>query len=365
MLNVQKYLQTNSLESLVAKYNLICKTLGDLVILQYHQLDTPKNEITNECRALILDKANDYKVVCKSFTRFNDYNPKSKSEFDFSNFTRSEKVDGSLINMWWYDNKWNISTKSEISNNNVLKDIGLSINDYFWKVWNDLVYEMPLNTGITYIFEFKYPSKHQFITECSEPIIKLIGASDLSTLKDIDINDIPQSWIKVIQEKVEFSELLKEVEELNPTICEGYVIRDVDGNRLKVKSPQYEAIALLQTPHERTPADKAQQMVENNKRRIWDIVRWNNHKDFLSNYPQCEETYNVCKAQYDKKLNEIKTVWNNVKDLENKEIGQYLKANDCTNLNGLIFSLYTKKFDSVESYLKNQSLNGFIDVIRK
>lgn len=366
MLNVQKFLTTNSLESLVDKYKLICKTKGDLVILQYHQLDTPKNDITNECRALILDKSNNFKVVCKSFTRFNDYSPKTNTNFDLSNFKRSEKIDGSLINMWWYDNQWNVSTKSEIKNDNVLKDIGLSINDFFWKTWKELKYDLPTDTSKTYIFEFKYPSQHQFITHCNKPMIKLIGASDLTTFADIDTDTITDcNWDKIKQETVLFDDLLKEVSEIDPIECEGFVIRDINGNRLKVKSPQFDAIALLQTPYETAPLLKLKQMEENNQRRIWDIVRWNGHKNFLTKYPHCLDIYNKSLKQYKKKLNDIESVWEKVKDLSNREIGQYLKEKKCENINGLIFALYAKKVESVEEYLKKQSLSGFIEIIKK
>jgi hypothetical protein len=312
-----------------------------MILLQYHQLDTPKNDITNECRALILDS--NFNVVCKSFTRFDDYNPNVKTSFDFSNAKYTEKIDGTLINMWFYDSKWNISTKSMIYNPNY--------DESFWNTWNEYGYILPEDTTKTYIFEFKFPSDRQFLTKCEKSTITLIGISDNITFEDIEVK--PMYNLSIVEQyNFTLPELLKKCYELNPMISEGFVIRDSNGNRLKVKSPQWNAISLL--------SDDS----KNNTRRLHDIVRWNSHNEFLFDYEEHRGEYNQIYSKFISEKEKIFNLFELLKDKDKRTIGIYLKDNNMLKYTGVIFSLYDKKVDNINDLFYNVTLNNFIDFMK-
>ena len=69
-MKVQKYLKEHGLAKLQEEFSIKVKEYPEgLLVLNYDQISSPKsNEITVECRALILDK--DFNVVSRSFDRF-------------------------------------------------------------------------------------------------------------------------------------------------------------------------------------------------------------------------------------------------------------------------------------------------------
>ncbi|MFW6008916.1 MAG: RNA ligase [archaeon] len=94
MLNVQKYLLENGLQSLKDNYGVITKEYDNLVVINYSQIDSPKNDpITDECRGLILS-ADFSKVLCRSFDRFYNLGEADQKVDNIEDYTILEKYDG-------------------------------------------------------------------------------------------------------------------------------------------------------------------------------------------------------------------------------------------------------------------------------
>ncbi len=55
---------------------------------------------------------------------------------------RSEKVDGSLANMYYYDNKWHVSSSSLPDASGTISG-SLTISGLFWEIWKSKGYMMP------------------------------------------------------------------------------------------------------------------------------------------------------------------------------------------------------------------------------
>ncbi|MDD5150683.1 MAG: RNA ligase [Flavobacterium sp.] len=353
-MNVIEYINKNSLQQLISTYNLRANYHRDypnLVQLCYHQLDTPKNPITNNCRGIIIDTDNN-SVVSFPFTRFGDYNylnPKENS-VDFDNCRFYEKIDGSIITMYWYADKWNISTKGLPDASGLIYGIEKTYNDYFWEVFDKLGYHLPTDIDHCYIFEFKFPSDN-FLVKTNEETIKLIGIRNLITMQEVDIylyNDTqycPASptWYRCEYSELEnINEILNHVRTVDPLTFEGYVACDKNFNRVKIKSPQYESINLLSDINKK-----------DNKRRLLDIIRTNNHKNFLliDKYECFTEEYKVIKEKFNNLKNLITNLYNDSLTLSGKELG--LKLKKWPELSGLIFSLKNKNFTSVDDLLYN------------
>ena len=85
-----------------------------LVVLNYSQILSPKSHpIVMECRGLILGAHKDFYVVSRSMDRFFNLgeSPETQTHLDWSKATCSEKVDGSLIRIFFWNEQWHIASR--------------------------------------------------------------------------------------------------------------------------------------------------------------------------------------------------------------------------------------------------------------
>ena len=100
MLELQKYLQTKTLEDLESelgiKHNRHNK-YPNLVLFKYDQIKSPTYPpIVKECRGIILDENDNWKVVSYPFNRFYNYGQnEAEKDIDWSTAVVQEKADGS------------------------------------------------------------------------------------------------------------------------------------------------------------------------------------------------------------------------------------------------------------------------------
>lgn len=289
-------LDFENLEDFVSKNKIKAtptKNTPYLVCYCYNHLETPKNEKTDLFRSLVLDLKNK-KVVSKSFTRFHDYDPKQKADFDFSDFYALEKIDGSLMNLYCHDGNWMVSTKGTPDGLNPINDYpDDTLSSMFFRallldVENDMSVFEP---AFTYTFEMKYPSERSFLTRDSnpKPNLTLLGIQHNGTFEDMIpdafyFNNLKKllNYPKKIYGKT-IEQLIEMANNLDPIESEGFVLVDKNFNRLKLKSPNYLLIELL-----------SQKNPQFNKKRLIDMIKHNDHKTFLG-LPK----YEVYRVDYD------------------------------------------------------------------
>lgn len=123
MLELQKFIKDHEdWEELLTKapYFIKISRDGDYIIFKYDQLANSevehyfKNPIVRECRGLILDT--DYKAVCVPFFKFmNAEEPDSDlNAIDWASASVQQKIDGSLIKLFFDRGKWHIATNGTI-----------------------------------------------------------------------------------------------------------------------------------------------------------------------------------------------------------------------------------------------------------
>ena len=69
-----------------------------------------------------------------------------------------EKLDGSIITMYHYDNTWHLSSSSLPEANGKItgmdkKGNDTTLADVFWRVWKERMYPLPKDTNHCYMFE--------------------------------------------------------------------------------------------------------------------------------------------------------------------------------------------------------------------
>lgn len=371
MLNTQKYIQENGLEKLISTYNLVANKSTrhpSLIQLCYHQLDTPKNEVTNECRGLILDTADNFKVVAYPFYRFSDIDDKKEEILDKESVKVYDKLDGSLITLYWYGGEWNVSTKTVPDASGKIMSKGVIFRDAFFEEFKNLGYSLPKDINLSYVFEYQCG---QGIVKCQKDDINLLMVRDITTLEELNHIEIAKKlqWGFVKPLEMTLEETKEAVRWIDPLVSEGYVVCDKNGYRLKIKSPQFERISELKINWDNT--EERQKMIEkDNFRKLCDIIRTNNHASFIGEekYTSVYNQWKKIKGLYKKLLNDTQRFVDKIDGLQGKELGLVLKDKD-KYLNGLAFGISQGKIDKnkdgyLEDYFYNLSIKTFEEIIK-
>lgn len=309
-LKLLKFIKQNSnwKELLQQKpYCLTIKEEDDFILFKYNQIDSDfQNEIVRECRGLIFD--NKFKPVCVPFFKFGNYGENYCPDIDWKSARVQEKIDGSLIKVWFYDDKWRISTNGTINANK--SDLGkslFSVLDIPFETYGQLFYKAAENVGLdfeklnknyTYMFELVSPY-NKVVVPYKDITIYHIGTRNNLTLEELD-EDIgvqkPKHFdLHTLEDCIETAKKM-------PYSEEGYVVVDKNWNRVKIKSPQYVAVHHLKNNRDLNIASLVQ------------LIRTNETEEFCIYFPEYKEFIEKLKnklqdtiEQMEKNLDKIKT----------------------------------------------------------
>lgn len=249
------------------------KWKDDYVLLKYNQIDSDfKEPIVQECRGIIFKKVHeqlinqglswiDYRPVCVPFWKFfnadepngSDALNKIVTNGKTSGLIVTEKVDGSLIKVW-YDGYspegWHVSTNGNID----ARDSNLQFQTDTLKNYYDLFMVAKYNSGLdfdnlnpqyTYMFELISPYNRVVVRYTDTKLVH-IGTRNNITLheeeQDIGIEKPSILFTSDINNIIQYARELTVKDDEN---YEGFVVRDYEYNRVKVKSPKYLEIAYL------------------------------------------------------------------------------------------------------------------------
>ena len=203
-LNILKFIENNSdWEELLSKepYNLKIVRDDNNVMLKYNQLTSDfSNPIVRECRGLIIqkDKENNFIPVCVPFFKFmNAEEPNSDlDKIDWKTASVQEKVDGSLMKVWYDNNKkkWMISTNGTIdafkaslaSDETELTSYGELFLKCLDNAKADISFQKltsMLEQNKTYMFEMVSPY-NRIVIDYAEPKLYFLGSRDNNTLQE-------------------------------------------------------------------------------------------------------------------------------------------------------------------------------------
>ena len=247
MLEIQKYLQNKTLvdleNELGIKHNRHSK-YPNLVLLSYDQIKSPTyHPIVKECRGIILDEDDCWKVVNYPFNRFYNYG-QNEAEIDWSTAVVQEKLDGSLCSLFYYRSEWLVATSGKADASGIVNGFNFTFADLFWKVFKQLDYILPIYGYSTYIFEL-CTSYNKVVVEYKEPRLVLLGYRNLFSGYEatyIDLQKIAKDYNFEIVKQYELNNLEDILDYLKTTKgneLEGFVVVDNNFNRIKIKSEEY------------------------------------------------------------------------------------------------------------------------------
>ncbi|MDR1205441.1 MAG: hypothetical protein LBL26_08165 [Peptococcaceae bacterium] len=233
-----------------APYFIRTKRDEPYVLLKYEQYASDfTNPLVRECRGVILDEENGYRPVCVPFFKFGNYGESYVPDIDWATARVQEKIDGSLIKLWYDRGAWRTSTNSTVNAKNAASQnayseelTGITFYDLFWEAWENANGRLDrLDKGCTYLFELTSP-RNRVIIRYEETGIWHIGTRDNQTLKefetDIGIRKPKEYPLRDLADVVAAAEKLS-------GDGEGFVVVDGHYSRVKVKSPRYVMLAHL------------------------------------------------------------------------------------------------------------------------
>ena len=234
-------------ESLHKDYGIRIKKEGPLAIFSYNVECDFRDPIVQEARGIIIDYEK-VEVVCWPFRKFGNYTECYADPIDWNNAVVLEKVDGSIIKLWFnkITEAWQFSTNGMINADNATTDAFSNIT-YGAVIrqavnYNDIPFDK-LDKDSTYIFELVSPQT-RVVVKYDEIALYHLGTRNNITgeerNEDIGIKKPKSYKINSLEDCIKAAiELNKGCESDDEIANEGFVVVDKKWNRVKVKSPDY------------------------------------------------------------------------------------------------------------------------------
>ena len=276
-------------------YNLKISEDDGFVLFKYNQIASDfSQEICKEARGLILDMQDNFRVVRYAFKKFFNIDEGFAAHIDWDTAVASEKIDGSIMSVWYARGKWHLSTngtidafKAELGGVGPYKNFG----ELFESV-------LPLSTFANYnkhrcwTFELVSPY-NKVVIDYPETKVYLLSVRDMDSLEELyldavemiaDANGIAVPERYDLNDEADYRQLVEQM----PEGHEGIVVRDQYNERVKIKTLLYFEM------------HKAKNNGVITLERIVDLIRANDHYEFLSYFPEYTDIFTHVKQQVDR-----------------------------------------------------------------
>lgn len=334
-----------------APYNLKINWDDGFVLFKYNQINSDFNEkICREARGLILDSTDNFKVVRFAFEKFFNLGESYAAKLDWDSAVATEKIDGSIMSVWFARGKWHLSTNGTIDA--FKAELG-GIGPY--KTFGELFESvLPLSTFENYnkhrcwTFELVSPY-NKVVIDYPETKVYLLSVRNMDSLEELNLNAVemladanglavPERYD--LNNEASYRKLVEQM----PEGHEGIVVRDAMGRRVKIKTLLYFQM------------HKAKNNGVITLERIVDLIRANDHYEFLSYFPEYQSIFDDVKRQIDhsevvlEKVRQDVAEWkNNNKDVCEQDARMARKwfAQDLGKKGPLYFAEYDGRLNAV------------------
>ena len=297
-------------------YNLSIKRDGKLILFKYNQINSDFNEeICCEARGLILEEGT-WRVVRMAFKKFFNLGESFAAKIDWNSVAANEKLDGSIISVFYYDGKWRIATNSTID---AFKAEIAGVGPY--KTFGDLFESvLPLSrfsefsnilAHQCYTFELVSPY-NKVVIDYPETKVYLLSVRDMRTLVEHNLDQVEEFAARfgfTVPERYDLNneaDYRKVVEQM-PEGHEGIVVRDANGERVKIKTLLYFQM------------HKAKNNGVITLERIVDLILRNDDEEFLSYFVEYRPKFSYIRNVREKILSRIEEIKDLTKNYSSKK----------------------------------------------
>ena len=297
MLKIQEFIfaHENWRELLAAEpYNLKISEDDDFVLFKYNQIASDfSQEICKEARGLILDTQDNYRVVRYAFKKFFNIDEGFAAHIDWNTAVATEKIDGSIMSVWYARGKWHLSTngtidafKAELAGAGPYKTFG----ELFESVLPLSTFEH-FNKNQCWTFELVSPY-NKVVIDYPETKVYLLSIRDMDSLEELcldaveilaDANGLVVPERYDLNNEADYRQLVASM----PEGHEGIVVHDINGERVKIKTLLYFEM------------HRAKNNGVLTLERIVDLIRANEQSEFLSYFPEFTDMFEDVKRQID------------------------------------------------------------------
>jgi hypothetical protein len=238
-------------KNLLDTYNIKVNSCDGCVLFKYHSIISEWTDLTIQTRGIVLDSLDNWKVVNFPFTKFFNIHESSAAVVDWSSASFQEKVDGSLIFIYFVErlNRWMISTSGTCNafaaEARFGKSFGQIVTEVLTKNFKDInTFYSKLQKNICYMFELESSYNQVVVNQGdNEGRLTILGARNLDTLEELSLNSSelariqPLSVVKTYP--ITQDTMINFVNSRPAQDAEGLVVCDSQFNRIKVKSEEY------------------------------------------------------------------------------------------------------------------------------
>jgi hypothetical protein len=326
-------------------YAIDIKENNDYMLLKYNQIESKFNDINcfpviRECRGIILKKDN-FIPCCIPFFKFGNYGESYADKIDWNTARVQDKIDGSLIKVWFENNNWNISTNGTINAFEAKCPTGETFGDLFLECVDNTPREKfnsetfwefcnsSLNKYYTYMFEMVHHLT-RVVIRYDKPMVFHIGTRNNITgeeiIQDIGIQHPKEYKFNSLEDVIAIAQTL-------PYSEEGYVVVDNNWNRVKVKSPSYVAVHHLKNSGVIT------------YKRIMELVFKGETEEFLIYFPEFKPYIDKADKAFKNYVEQTNIVINNIKDKKFETRKDYALVVTKTQCPDFFFKVLDGKYD--------------------
>ena len=195
------------------------------------QYDNKWDEITKQCRGLILDQEGN--VIAKGFDKFFNIEEHKPDEIPNEPFEVFEKLDGSLGILFWYEGKWILTSKGSFTSEQAIK--GKEILDSKYNVH-------PIPKGYTTLVEIIYPQNRIVCNYGDDVSLVVLSMISNASGKELEYNSLKLIGEETNMPLVKVYDGISDYKTLKSMIDkerEGYVVKFRNGFRIKIKGEEY------------------------------------------------------------------------------------------------------------------------------
>lgn len=325
--------------------------LPNLVTLKYDIKANFRHEIVRQCRGIILDESNNWNVVAYPFDKFFNHDEPLAAKIDWPSARVLEKLDGSLMIMYYYGGVWRAATSGMPDAAGQPSPIhNKTFAELFWETFAAKGYRLPDNycTNITYMFEFTSPYNHIVVPhqECN---LRLIGVRQRDT--GVEYRSTTQNYEMVNEYGLRsLPSTLASLAMMDPLYQEGYVVVDRHFNRVKIKHPGYVVLHQMRSS-----------MSIRNAVRIIQAGKPDDIPKLVATFPQWSAMFTVLQYRLNKVCEDIQANWDLLQHLDERK--DFALAACATKHSAILFMMLDKKVTTPREGLKQLNVDHVMELM--
>lgn len=338
-------------------YCIDIKEKDNYALFKYNQIESDMSlRIVQISRGIIID-LNTMQIVCRAFDKFFNYGESQAAKL-YGKIRAEEKIDGSIMKMWFDKDKWNVSTNGMIDAADA--NLMMPFNDI--KTYKDLfnyakdgtnISDSAFDKAYTYIFELISPL-NRIVVPYKETELCFLGMRNNKTGEEISPIDVDKNFTRLFRlPQIYPISTLEDAIVVAKTLGadkEGFVLVDENFNRVKVKGAEYLAMHLIRNN-------------DLSLKNFLATVLNNTQDDLIAYFPEYKpyitEIENRLKSYIGEVENSIKLApW----DKDRKEFALAIKEDENSDI---LFKLYgNKNYDWKKEVLSIDKLNKLATKIK-